>query len=697
MDLSTPIEYIKGIGPDRSKLIKNVLGISTVEDFLYFFPLRYLDKSKVYRVADLKEENVEIQLKGRIYDLKEITYGRGQKRLSAKFRDETGALDLVWFQYTQWLKDQIPLNKELYIFGRVSLFGQQFSMAHPEIELEEKREKELRLLPIYPSSEKITKRGLNQKFFQGIQAHILGHVTGLVQENLPQSLLQSLRLMGRQEAFVNIHFPKDTSAFEQADRRLKFEEAFFFQLGYALKKQYNKTSVVGNPFPLVGDFFNDFYQNRLPFELTNAQKRVLKEIRNDMRLPIQMNRLLQGDVGSGKTMVALLSMLIAIDNGFQSCMMAPTEILAQQHFNSLSEALFGTGVNIRLLTGSTKAAERKIIHSELENGTLHILVGTHAVLEDKVKFKNLGLAIIDEQHRFGVEQRAKLWMKNKIPPHILIMTATPIPRTLAMSFYSDLDVSVIDELPMGRKPIITAHRREKDRNSVFRFAKDEIDKGRQVYFVYPLIEESEALDYENLMGGFERVSEAFPYPDYAVTMLHGKMKPQEKDEAMQYFASGKANIMVATTVIEVGVNVPNASVMIIESAERFGLSQLHQLRGRVGRGAEQSYCILMTSDKMSSDSRTRIKTMCETNDGFKISEVDMKLRGPGDILGTQQSGVVDFKRLDLAQDGHIIKAAKDTVEALLRADPSLQQEQHQALKNYYIKQYKGKNKWGRIS
>jgi len=697
LDLSTPIEYLKGIGPERSKLIKNVLGISTVEDFLYFFPLRYLDKSKVYRVADLKEENIEIQLKGRIYDLKEITYGRGQKRLSAKFRDETGALDLVWFQYTQWLKDQIPLNKELYIFGRVSLFGQQFSMAHPEIELEEKREKELRLRPIYPSSEKITKRGLNQKFFQGIQAHILGHVTGLVQENLPQSLIQSLRLMGRQEAFVNIHFPKDTSAFEQADRRLKFEEAFFFQLGYALKKQYNKTSTVGNPFPLVGDFFNDFYQNRLPFELTNAQKRVLKEIRNDMRLPIQMNRLLQGDVGSGKTMVALLSMLIAIDNGFQSCMMAPTEILAQQHFNSLSEALFGTGVNIRLLTGSTKAAERKIIHSELENGTLHILVGTHAVLEDKVKFKNLGLAIIDEQHRFGVEQRAKLWMKNKIPPHILIMTATPIPRTLAMSFYSDLDVSVIDELPMGRKPIITAHRREKDRNSVFRFAKDEIDKGRQVYFVYPLIEESEALDYENLMGGFERVSEAFPYPDYAVTMLHGKMKPQEKDEAMQYFASGKANIMVATTVIEVGVNVPNASVMIIESAERFGLSQLHQLRGRVGRGAEQSYCILMTSDKMSSDSRTRIKTMCETNDGFKISEVDMKLRGPGDILGTQQSGVVDFKRLDLAQDGHIIKAAKDTVEALLRVDPSLQQEQHQALKNYYIKQYKGKNKWGRIS
>lgn len=668
-----------------------------MEDFLHFYPLRYLDKSKVYRVMDLQEGEVELQLKGKITDLKEISYGKNQKRLSAKFRDDTGVIDLVWFQYSQWLRDQIPLNREVYIFGRINLFGQQFSMAHPEIELEEKREQEIRLRPIYPSSEKITKRGLNQKFFQNTLRAILSQISTLIDENLPNDLLKSLKLMGRREAFINIHFPENLQAYEQADRRLKFEEAFFFQLGYALKKSYQKTSVKGNPFPIVGDFFNDFYQNRLKFELTNAQKRVLKEIRHDIKMPIQMNRLLQGDVGSGKTMVALLSMLIALDNGFQSCLMAPTEILAQQHFNGISELLLGTGINIKLLTGSTKTSERKIIHQELEDGTLHILVGTHAVLEDKVKFKKLGLAIIDEQHRFGVEQRAKLWAKNSIPPHILIMTATPIPRTLAMSFYSDLDVSIIDELPMGRKPIITAHRREKDRASVYQFAKEEIQKGRQVYFVYPLIDENETLDYQSLMEGFEQISQVFPIPEYSLTMLHGKMKPSEKDEAMQYFASGKAQIMVATTVIEVGVNVPNASVMVIESAERFGLSQLHQLRGRVGRGAEQSYCILMTSDKLSTDGRTRIKTMCETNDGFKISEVDMQLRGPGDILGTQQSGVVDFKRLDLSKDGNIIKVAKQEVEQLLISDPYLSLPQNLALKNYYTLQYKGRNKWGRIS
>lgn len=695
--LSSSIEFIKGIGSERAKIIQKVLGISTVEDFLHFYPIRYLDKSKVYQISDLKEDNVELQLKGKITDLKEVTYGKGQKRLTAKFRDQTGSIDLVWFKYSQWLKEQIPLLREVYIFGRINLFGQSFSMAHPEIELEEKREKESRLRPIYPSSEKITKRGLNQKFFQGVLVTILSRVSELVEENLPESLLKSLQLMGRQEAYLNIHFPENLQIFEQAERRLKFEEAFFFQLGYALKKQHQKTSVKGNPFPIVGDFFNDFYQNRLSFELTNAQKRVLKEIRNDMRLPIQMNRLLQGDVGSGKTMVALLSMLIATDNGFQACMMAPTEILAQQHFNGISELLLGTGIHVRLLTGSTKTAERKVIHQELEEGSLHIIVGTHALLEDKVKFKKLGLAIIDEQHRFGVEQRAKLWAKNNIPPHILIMTATPIPRTLAMSFYSDLDVSIIDELPMGRKPIITAHRREKDRLSVYQFVKEEIQKGRQAYFVYPLIDESETLDYQNLMEGFEQISSYFPIPNYAISMLHGKMKPQEKDDAMQYFASGKAQIMVATTVIEVGVNIPNASVMVIESAERFGLSQLHQLRGRVGRGAEQCYCILMTSDKLSSDSRTRIKTMCDTNDGFKISEVDMQLRGPGDILGTQQSGIVEFKQLDLAKDGDIIKTAKSAVEKLIQNDPFLNFPQHQSLKKYYIQQYKGKNKWSRIS
>lgn len=668
-----------------------------MEDFLHFYPIRYLDKSKIYSISELKEDNIELQLKGKIIELKEISYGKGQKRLSAKFQDHTGSIDLVWFQYSQWLKEQIPLHREIYIFGRINLFGQQFSMAHPEIEIEENREKETRLRPIYPSSEKITKRGLNQKFFQNTLKTILQQISELIEENIPENLLHSLKLMSRKEAFINIHFPQNTEYFEQAERRLKFEEAFFFQLGYGLKKQHQKSSVIGNPFPIIGDFFNDFYHNRLSFELTNAQKRVLKEIRNDMKLPIQMNRLLQGDVGSGKTMVALLSMLIALDNGFQSCLMAPTEILAQQHFIGISELLLGTGINVKLLTGSTKTAERKTIYQELEEGSLNIIIGTHALLEDKVKFKKLGLAIIDEQHRFGVEQRAKLWNKNKIPPHILIMTATPIPRTLAMSFYSDLDVSIIDELPLGRKPIITAHRREKDRQSVYQFAREEIKKGRQIYFVYPLIEESESLDYQNLMEGFEQVSSYFPSPQYSISILHGKMKPQEKDEAMRYFSSGKAQIMVATTVIEVGVNVPNASVMIIESAERFGLSQLHQLRGRVGRGAEQSYCILMTSDKLTTDSRTRIKTMCETNDGFKISEVDMQLRGPGDILGTQQSGIVDFKKLDLAKDGNIIRVAKKEVEVLLQKDPFLKLPQNQSLKNYYIQQYKGKNKWSRIS
>lgn len=696
MTLETPIELLKGIGPEKAKLIKNVLGISTVDDLLSFYPIRYIDKSKIYKIEDLIEEpDAEIQLKGHITEVQEIGYGKGQKRMTAKFRDETGTIELVWFRYSKWMKEQIPVNREIFIFGRVNLFNGNFSMPHPEIEVDEKKALSGTLLPIYPGSEKLSKRGINNKFFQTILMEILRNLPSLINENLPLSLMKNLKLMDKLSAFYNIHFPKDLSYFEYANRRLKFEEAFFFQLGYGLKKQHQKTSVIGNPFPKIGENFNNFYDNFIPFELTNAQKRVLKEIRTDLKKPIQMNRLLQGDVGSGKTMVALLAMLIAMDNGFQSCMMAPTEILAQQHFNSIQELLKDTGIKTNMLTGSTKTSERKKIHEELLNGELSILLGTHAVLEDIVQFKNLGLAIIDEQHRFGVAQRAKLWAKNKIPPHILVMTATPIPRTLAMSFYSDLDVSVIDELPIGRKPIITAHRREKDRLSVFRFAKEEIDKGRQIYFVYPLIEESETLDYKNLMENFDHIVEFFK--DKNVTMLHGRMKPAEKEIAMKYFASGKAEIMVATTVIEVGVNVPNASVMIIESAERFGLSQLHQLRGRVGRGAEQSYCILITSDKLSTESRTRIKTMTETNDGFKISEVDMQLRGPGDILGTQQSGVVDFKKLDLVADGNIIKTAKSEVENLLKNDAHLQKSENQNLKNYYIKQYKGKNKWGRIS
>lgn len=694
LNLETSIEYVKGIGPEKAKLIKNVLGISTVEDLLNFYPLRYLDKNKVYKISQLQESNLEVQLKGKITSVQEIQTGK-IKRLTAKFNDETGMMDLVWFQYSKWLKEQLPVNQEIYIFGKINLFNNQFSMPHPEIEVEEKKENDNRLRPIYPSSEKLTKRGLNQRFFQTILRNICKEIPNLIQENLPDYMMQSFKFLSRQHTFLNIHFPQNLEYYEKANSRLKFEESFFFQLGYGLKKLHHKSQSFGNPFPIVGDYFTDFYENHLPFELTNAQKKVLKEIRLDMKKPIQMNRLLQGDVGSGKTMVALLTMLIAMDNGFQSCIMAPTEILAQQHYNGIKELLEKTDVNIRLLTGSTKASQRKIIHQELENGELSILVGTHAVLEDKVKFKNLGLAIIDEQHRFGVAQRAKLWAKNKIPPHILVMTATPIPRTLAMSFYSDLDVSVIDEMPVGRKPIVTAHRREKDRTYVYNFCRDEIRKGRQVYFVFPLIEESETLDYKNLMEGLEHVMEAFS--DYNVSMLHGRMKPDEKDTAMNYFASGKAEIMVATTVIEVGVNVPNASVMVIESAEKFGLSQLHQLRGRVGRGAEQSYCILMTSDKLSTESRTRIKTMTETNDGFKISEVDMQLRGPGDILGTQQSGVVDFKRLDLVKDSAIIKTTKKAVERILETDPLLNRADHQIIKNYYLKYYKGKNKWSKIS
>ncbi|WP_175621511.1 ATP-dependent DNA helicase RecG [Chryseobacterium schmidteae] len=694
MTLETPIEFVKGIGPERAKLIKNVLGISIVEDLLNFYPIRYLDKNKVYKIAQLQESNLEIQLKGKISNVQEILTGK-VKRLTAKFNDDTGSMDLVWFQYSKWLKEQLPVNREIFIFGKINAFNNQFSMPHPEIELDENKEKDNRLRPIYPSSEKLTKRGLNQKFFQVILRNICKEIPNLIQENLPEHIMSSMKFLSRQQTFLNIHFPKNLEYFEKANQRLKFEESFFFQLGYALKKLHHKTQSTGNPFPIVGDHFTGFYENHLPFELTGAQKRVLKEIRMDMKKPIQMNRLLQGDVGSGKTMVALLTMLIALDNGFQSCLMAPTEILAQQHYNGIKDLLKDTEIKVNLLTGSVKASARKVIHHELENGELSILIGTHAVLEDKVKFQNLGLAIIDEQHRFGVAQRAKLWAKNKIPPHILVMTATPIPRTLAMSFYSDLDVSVIDEMPVGRKAIITAHRREKDRTYVYHFCHEEIRKGRQIYFVYPLIEESETLDYKNLMEGLEHIMDNFS--NYEVTMLHGKMKPDEKDAAMNYFASGKSQIMVATTVIEVGVNVPNASVMVIESAERFGLSQLHQLRGRVGRGAEQSYCILMTSDKMSAESRTRIKTMTETNDGFKISEVDMQLRGPGDILGTQQSGVVDFKRLDLVNDAPIIKTTKKMVDKILEADPHLSGTDHQIIKNYYIQNYKGKNKWSKIS
>jgi len=697
LELSTPIEYIKGIGPERANVIKDILNIHNVEDFLNFFPIRYIDKSITYKINQLTSEITnEISIKGKIIDLKEIPYARG-RRLVAKFKDDTGTIDLVWFRYSKWMIERIPLNIGIVVFGKIQNFGNIFSMTHPEIEIDKNNPIPSTLLPVYSSSQKLVKHSLGNRFFQNVMEHITLEIPEFIEENLPIKLIHGLKLISRAEAYQNIHFPKNIESKDSADIRFKFEEAFFFQLSQGLKKKHHKTTVKGHSFPIVGKYFDDFYKNYIPFSLTNAQKRVIKEIRTDMKLPTQMNRLLQGDVGSGKTMVAILSMLIALDNGFQSCIMAPTEILAQQHFNSISELLSKININVKLLTGSTKPKERKILNEDLISGDISILVGTHALLEDNVKFKNLGLAIIDEQHRFGVAQRAKLWIKNKIPPHILVMTATPIPRTLAMSFYSDLDISVIDEMPAGRKPIVTVHRKEKDRIFIYNFAKDQITKGRQVYFVFPLIEESEKLDYKNLGDGFDVIRKFFPLPEYDIVMIHGRMKPEEKEAAMKYFSLGKAQIMVATTVIEVGVNVPNASIMVIESAERFGLSQLHQLRGRVGRGAEQSYCILMTSDKLSNESRKRISTMVETNDGFKISEVDLQLRGPGDIMGTKQSGVIDFKKLDITKDHKIINKATLYVEKILKTDPLLSFQEHQNMRKFYMDKYKNKNKWNKIS
>jgi ATP-dependent DNA helicase RecG len=572
-------------------------------------------------------------------------------------------------------------------------------MSHPEIELFSEHEKSLRsaLQPIYPSTETLTNRGVSGRVISKIMQQLFLETQNLFSETLPTYLISELRLMSKKDALFNIHFPSSTDALAKAQFRLKFEELFFIQLQLITKNLIRKHKIKGHPFTQVGSYFNDFFQNHLPFELTNAQKRVLKEIRNDMGNPAQMNRLLQGDVGSGKTIVAFMSMLLALDNGFQSCLMAPTEILANQHFSGLSELANNLNINIKILTGSTKISERKIIHEALEDGSLHIIIGTHALLEDKVQFKNLGLAIIDEQHRFGVEQRSKLWKKNSIPPHVLVMTATPIPRTLAMSLYGDLDISIIDELPPGRKPIQTVHRFDSNRLKVWKFIRDEIEKGRQIYIVYPLIQESEKMDFKDLMDGYESISRDFPLPKYAISIVHGKMKPADKDAEMRRFSEGKTNIMVATTVIEVGVNIPNASVMIIESAERFGLSQLHQLRGRVGRGAEQSYCILMTSHKLSSDSKTRMETMCATNDGFEIAEVDLKLRGPGDLMGKQQSGVLNLQIADLVRDKDILMLARHEAVKLLKDDAPMGKPEHAALKAVFVALSKKKNIWNYIS
>ncbi|WP_394971742.1 DUF559 domain-containing protein [uncultured Croceitalea sp.] len=841
--LQTPIVYLKGVGPNRAELLRTELGIESFQDLLQLYPNRYLDKTQYYKIAQLKDSGADVQIIGKIVHLKNVEQKRG-KRLVASFVDDTGQIELVWFRGQKWIRENIKLNEPYVIFGRINKYGSNFSVPHPEMELLKAHQAGLKISmqPIYPSTEKLSNSGITNRVISKLIQQLFLETKANFEEVLSQQLITELKLISRADALLNIHFPKSQELLARAQFRLKFEELFYVQLQLLNKKAVRKQKIKGLAFDQVGNTFNDFFKNYLPFELTNAQKRVIKEIRNDLGSSAQMNRLLQGDVGSGKTIVALMCMLLAIDNGYQACLMAPTEILANQHYNGLKELLGEMDITIEILTGSVKKSVRKGIHERLESGVLHILVGTHALLEDKVQFKNLGLAVIDEQHRFGVAQRSKLWQKgspplvppkgrvNKIhhkyqtakpsiysllkenrkelkkqsteaekilweqlktkklevkfrrqhiidkfivdfvclskkliievdggyhnnpsqkevdamrtqilsdfgykvvrfsneevigaidtvlekivgtlkslpngedggaiPPHILVMTATPIPRTLAMSLYGDLDISVIDELPPGRKPIKTVHRYDANRLKVFQFIRDEIKKERQIYIVYPLIQESEALDYKDLMDGYESIARDFPLPDYQISIVHGKMKPEDKDYEMNRFVNGETQIMVATTVIEVGVNVPNASVMIIESAERFGLSQLHQLRGRVGRGAEQSFCILMTSHKLSNDAKTRLETMVRTNDGFEIAEVDLKLRGPGDLMGTQQSGLLNLKIADIVKDNQILKSARYYAVQLLKEDPKITKQENLRIRQAYINLTKDKAIWGYIS
>ncbi|MBU2949183.1 DUF559 domain-containing protein [Tamlana agarivorans] len=842
INLQTPIDYLKGVGSSRADLLRKELGIHTYQDLINLFPNRYIDRTRYYKINELQPNNADVQIIGKITGFKEVAQKRG-KRLVATFQDDTGTMELVWFRGQKWIRERLKANTPYVVFGKATAFGGKFNIAHPDVELLEDHEKNLRsaLQPIYPSTEKLANRGISNRVLCKIMQQLFMDSGGKFAETLPDNLRSELKLISKQSALFNVHFPKSPELLSRAQFRLKFEELFYIQLQLIIKNLIHKSKIKGLPFNTVGNYFNTFFKEQLPFDLTGAQKRVLKEIRADLGSNAQMNRLLQGDVGSGKTIVAFMSMLMALDNGFQACLMAPTEILSVQHYNGLLEMCNKLNISISILTGSSKTSERRKIHDALENGKLQILIGTHALLEDKVKFQNLGLAIIDEQHRFGVAQRSKLWKKgppqsshgenakavrkkymtarpstykllkelqvenkknsthaeqvlweclrgkkldlkfrrqhiidefivdfvsieksliievdggyhntieqkeaddlrtkilseigfkvirftNKqitgdidnvlyyiekqlkslpsgeirgaIPPHILVMTATPIPRTLAMSVYGDLDISIIDELPPGRKSIKTVHRFDKNRLNVFRFIRDEISKGRQVYIVYPLIQESEKMDYKDLMDGYESISRDFPMPEYQISIVHGQMKPTDKEFEMQRFIKGETQIMVATTVIEVGVNVPNASVMIIESAERFGLSQLHQLRGRVGRGAEQSYCILMTGHKLSADSKTRLETMTRTNDGFEIAEVDLRLRGPGDIMGTQQSGVLNLKIADIIKDNDILQHARYHAKNILKTDPKLAFQEHQVVLNTYKQLTKFKNIWNYIS
>ncbi len=696
--LQTPIDYLKGVGPNRAALLRSELGIQTYQDLIHLFPNRYIDRTQFYTINGLQKNTSEVQIVGRVTSIREVQQKRG-KRLVATFRDASGQMELVWFRGHKWIKAQLKPNVDYVAFGKVNWFNGQFSMPHPELELKSEYDRGLRtaIQPVYPSTEKLGNQGISNRVLIKLMEQLFSQIKVQFEESLSDDILIQNKFISKQDALRNIHFPKSQSLLSKAQFRLKFEELFYIQLQLVHKNLVRKSKIKGFNFERVGPYFNRFYGSHLPFELTNAQKRVIKDIRTDMGSNAQMNRLLQGDVGSGKTIVAFLSMLIAIDNGFQATMMAPTEILANQHYSGLKPLCEAIGLRLALLTGSSKTSERKRIHAQLEDGDLHILVGTHAILEDKVQFNNLGLAIIDEQHRFGVAQRSKLWHKNTTPPHVLVMTATPIPRTLAMSVYGDLDISVIDELPPGRKPVKTVHRFDSNRLKVFRFIKDEITKGRQVYFVYPLIKESQTLDFKDLMDGYESISREFPKPDYQISIVHGQMKAADKAYEMQRFIKGETQIMVATTVIEVGVNIPNASVMVIESAERFGLSQLHQLRGRVGRGAEQSYCILMTSHKLGDDSQTRMQTMVRSTDGFEIAEVDLKLRGPGDIMGTQQSGVLRLKIANIIQDKALLGLARQWAKTLLKEDPNLTLPKNIPIHKTYLKLGKYKNIWNYIS
>jgi ATP-dependent DNA helicase RecG len=698
MNLNHPVTYIKGVSVARAELLYTELGIKTCNDLLHLFPFRYIDKTQFYTINKLEQNSSEVQVVGKITGIKEVQQKRGS-RLVAIFSDATGSIDLVWFKGAKWIKDSLKVDVPYVIYGKLNWYNGTANMPHPEMETvkEYKSKLQMSMQPVYPSTEKLANKGISNKVLRGFVQNLFQQAFGLIEETLPAYLLNENELLGKKDSLLNIHFPKSQELLAKAQYRLKFEELFFIQIQLLQKKLIRKSKIKGYVFEHVGDHFTNFYKNHLPFELTNAQKRVLKEIRKDIGSGAHMNRLLQGDVGSGKTIVALLSMLIAIDNGYQATIIAPTEILAIQHYNGIVELLAETNIKVELLTGSSRTKKRREIHTELEDGSLHILIGTHAILEDKVQFKNLGISIIDEQHRFGVAQRSKMWQKNELPPHVLVMTATPIPRTLAMSVYGDLDISVIDELPPGRKEIKTVHRYDSNRLGVFKFLKDEIEKGRQAYVVYPLIQESEAMDYKDLMDGYESISRDFPSPKYQISIVHGQMKAADKEYEMNRFIKGETQIMVATTVIEVGVNVPNASVMVIESAERFGLSQLHQLRGRVGRGGEQSYCILLSSYKLSSDSKTRLQTMVETTDGFKIAEVDLKLRGPGNIMGTQQSGVLNLKIADVVKDTAILHKARQIAISVLEEDASFSKPENANLLKVYTQIQKTNGLWSNIS